>query len=56
MTYHLNRLQGLASGTSYCVTLNPRTPIADEHVMRRIVYRHPRYTRGAVGRRRDGAR
>ena len=48
VTYHLNRLQGLQTSTDYCVTLNPREPIAPEHVIRRLHYRHPRFTLGAV--------
>lgn len=48
VTYHLNRLQGISGCTDYCVTLNPRTPIADETVIRRIEYRHPNMTLGAV--------
>jgi predicted NAD/FAD-binding protein len=48
VTYHLNRLQGIAGCTDYCVTLNPRTHIADERVIRRIEYRHPNMTLGAI--------
>jgi uncharacterized protein len=48
VTYHLNRLQGLQTSTEYCVTLNPREPIAPEHVIRKMHYRHPRFTVGAV--------
>jgi predicted NAD/FAD-binding protein len=48
VTYHLNRLQGLQTSTDYCVTLNPREPIAAEHVIRRMHYRHPQFTLGAV--------
>jgi uncharacterized protein len=42
VTYYLNRLQGIEDDTDYCVTLNEE--IADEHVIRRIVYDHPLYT------------
>lgn len=48
VTYDLNRLQGLTTSTRYCVTLNPRTPIADAHLLRRFDYRHPLYDRGAI--------
>lgn len=48
VTYHLNRLQGIPGCTDYCVTLNPRTPIASEAVIRRIEYRHPNMTLGAI--------
>ena len=48
MTYDLNRLQRLTTSQRYCVTLNPRVAIADSHVLRRIVYEHPLYTRDAI--------
>jgi predicted NAD/FAD-binding protein len=48
VTYHLNRLQGLRTATEYCVTLNAREPVAADRVIRRMHYRHPRYTLGAV--------
>jgi predicted NAD/FAD-binding protein len=48
VTYHLNRLQGLTCPTTFCVTLNPRTEVAPENVIRRLSYRHPRYTLASV--------
>lgn len=42
VTYSLNRLQALGGETEYCVTLNEE--VADEHVIRRLVYEHPLYT------------
>lgn len=48
VTYHLNRLQGIQGGTQYCVTLNPRTPLAEGAVIGRYDYRHPRFTIGAL--------
>jgi predicted NAD/FAD-binding protein len=48
VTYHLNRLQGLRTSTEYCVTLNPGEPIPAEHVIRKLHYRHPRFTLGTV--------
>jgi uncharacterized protein len=48
VTYHLNRLQGLATRAQYCVTLNPREPIASDRVIRKMHYRHPRFTLDAV--------
>jgi predicted NAD/FAD-binding protein len=44
VTYHLNRLQRLSAAHDYCVTLNPRTEIRECDVIRRLEYRHPRYT------------
>jgi uncharacterized protein len=44
ITYYLNRLQRLDTDEHYCVTLNRTGEIAEEHVVRRITYRHPLYT------------
>ena len=48
VTYDLNRLQGLTTREQYCVTLNPDGGIDDRRVLRRLVYRHPLYTREAI--------
>ncbi len=48
VTYHLNRLQGLATPEEYCVTLNPNGSIDDRRVLRKMVYTHPLYTRDAI--------
>jgi predicted NAD/FAD-binding protein len=48
VSYHLNRLQGIPGCTEYCVTLNPRVPIDEARVIRRIEYRHPCMTLDAV--------
>jgi len=52
VTYHLNRLQGIDSATSYCVTLNPRVPLAAGSVLGRFEYRHPRFTLDSVNAQR----
>jgi uncharacterized protein len=49
VTYDLNRLQGLRTPEQYCVTLNPGGQIDERRVLRRFVYRHPLYTREAIG-------
>ena len=49
VTYDLNRLQGLTTPEQYCVTLNPDGQIDERRVLRRFVYRHPLYTREAIG-------
>ena len=41
VTYHMNRLQNLASRTEYCVTLNEETRIRPECVLRKFTYHHP---------------
>ena len=48
VTYDLNRLQGLTTSTQYCVTLNPQEAIDPSRVIRRLEYRHPRVTLGAI--------
>jgi predicted NAD/FAD-binding protein len=53
VTYDLNRLQGLATPEQYSVTLNPNGHIDERRVLRKLVYRHPLYTREAVGAQRQ---
>ncbi|MCC7241894.1 MAG: FAD-dependent oxidoreductase [Acidobacteria bacterium] len=48
VTYDLNRLQGLTTSEQYCVTLNPNGCVDERRVLRRLVYRHPLYTRDAI--------
>jgi len=49
VTYHLNRLQRLATREEYCVTLNPRAGAIDPaRVLARMTYHHPLYTRDAI--------
>ena len=51
VTYYLNRLQSIAGGTDYCVTLNE--DVAEEHVICRIVYDHPLYTVDSLQAQRE---
>ena len=44
LTYSLNRLQRLETGTEYCVTLNRTDEIDEASVIRVIDYEHPRTT------------
>lgn len=45
VTYDMNRLQGLQSQETYLVSLNHEPgSIADERVIRRLNYAHPKYT------------
>src|SRR4051812_6333854 len=55
VTYDLNRLQGLTTPEQYCLTLNPDEGIDDRRVLRRLVYRHPLYTREAIRAQRQWA-
>lgn len=48
VTYNMNRLQGLATRETYCVTLNPVTDIPPERVVRTLHYTHPVYRAEAV--------
>ncbi|WP_028116906.1 NAD(P)/FAD-dependent oxidoreductase [Ferrimonas senticii] len=47
VTYNMNILQGLNSDKTYCVTLNPVTPIAADKVLQRFNYAHPQFTLAA---------
>ena len=53
VTYDLNRLQGLTTPERYCVTLNPDGRVDDRRVLGRFAYRHPLFTREAVGAQRQ---
>jgi predicted NAD/FAD-binding protein len=44
LTYHMNRLQNLSTKNHYCITLNPKTPVEQRHVIREMIYTHPIYT------------
>ncbi|WP_431684082.1 NAD(P)/FAD-dependent oxidoreductase [Kitasatospora sp. KL5] len=54
VSYHLNRLLGLATEEDYLVTLNEdrHDPLPDEHVVSRTVYEHPVYTAESVAAQR----
>ena len=44
VTYHMNRLQALATDTQFCVTLNRSEAIDPSTIIRTIEYAHPVYT------------
>ncbi len=46
LTYYLNRLQGLSTDTTFCVTLNPRRP--PEGAIATMHYAHPMLTADAT--------
>jgi predicted NAD/FAD-binding protein len=48
LTYHMNRLQNLDTDEDYCVSLNDEGLVNPSRVMRRMTYKHPLYTAGAV--------
>jgi predicted NAD/FAD-binding protein len=48
LTYYMNRLQRLTADAPYCVTLNRAAPIAERHVIRELLYTHPRYTQESL--------
>jgi uncharacterized protein len=48
VTYHMNRLQGLKTVGEYCVTLNPKTPIPEDRIVREIEYTHPVFSNDAL--------
>ncbi|WP_246814038.1 NAD(P)/FAD-dependent oxidoreductase [Ferrimonas balearica] len=43
VTYNMNILQGLQTDTTYCVTLNPVTPIDPATIRGRYHYSHPQF-------------
>ena len=48
VTYHMNRLQSLATDRDFLVTLNHSERIDPSQVIKRIEYAHPVYTTGGV--------
>ncbi|KAB7685263.1 FAD-dependent oxidoreductase [Plesiomonas shigelloides] len=44
ITYNMNILQGIRSKETFCVTLNPRFPIAEERIIKRLRYHPPTFT------------
>jgi predicted NAD/FAD-binding protein len=48
VTYDLNRLQSLDTRERFAVTLNTDDAIRSDHVLERMVYEHPLYTREAI--------
>jgi len=48
VTYHMNRLQALATDSEYMVTLNHTDAIDPEKVIRTIDYEHPVFTRAGI--------
>ncbi len=41
LTYDVNRLQRLGAPNPICVTLNPTSPVASDHVLERFQFAHP---------------
>jgi uncharacterized protein len=52
VSYHLNRLMGLAGEGDYLVSLNAAGRVLPGRVLARMTYRHPLYTGGAVAAQR----
>jgi predicted NAD/FAD-binding protein len=52
VSYHLNRLMGLAEGADYLVTLNGAGRVRPGRVLERMTYRHPLYTGASVAAQR----
>lgn len=48
VTYHMNRLQGLAAAREYCVSLNRPQPPAAGCTVAEMLYTHPMYTTEAL--------
>lgn len=47
-TYHMNRLQPLATKEDLFVSLNAEGQVGEDQVLRRVDYEHPRYSRETV--------
>lgn len=52
LTYDVNRLQGLATPSPVCVTLNNTYQLEQEYVLKQMLYEHPVFTPGAVAAQR----
>ena len=52
ISYHMNRLQGLAAGQDYIVTLNGQGAVDPGRVISRLDYAHPAYTPESVAAQR----
>ena len=48
LTYYMNRLQGFASKLPVLVTLNDLGDIAENRIIKRLVYQHPIFDVGMV--------
>jgi predicted NAD/FAD-binding protein len=44
MTYHMNRLQGIADPTDWFVSVNPRSDLDPRRVLATRTFAHPLYT------------
>jgi predicted NAD/FAD-binding protein len=53
VTYWMNRLQSLRDAPDLFVTLNPTTPVADEHLIHTDHYDHPLFDAGAISAQRE---
>jgi uncharacterized protein len=52
VSYHMNRLMGLAEPEDYVVTLNATDRVREDRVLARMHYRHPIYTPDSVAAQR----
>jgi uncharacterized protein len=52
ISYHMNRLQHLAAGRDYIVTLNGQGVVDPDQVISRMDYAHPAYTTASVAAQR----
>ena len=48
LNYNMNRLQGIDSDTTFCVTLNASEAIAEEKIIDRFNYAHPVFSLDAI--------
>lgn len=53
VTYWMNLLQVLNTKTNYFVTLNPTHPVAEDTVIKRVVFDHPLFNAQAISAQKD---
>lgn len=49
VTYWMNKLQSLQAPVEFCVTLNSPEAIAQDRIIKKLVYHHPAYSAAAFG-------
>lgn len=52
VTYNMNLLQGIEAPVTFCVSLNPASPIDPSKVIRQMTYHHPLFTLDSMAAQR----
>ena len=48
VTYYMNRLQNLNTTKNYFVTLNPTSAVKESHIIKKLLYEHPCFTKESI--------